>query len=262
MKLASILDRVMQRYVTEWGDDSKETVVLLHPAGGTGHVWTPHAEHLEDEYHIVAPDLPAHGIHPNPEFEFDRAVEDVGLILEEVGSAVVAGHSQGGYVGMRVAAEHGNAVDGVLLGGAAYNLRKPKMLAIGGVQYPLSYVLDMISNSDHLSEWIVEKLAEGNDEKQEPPDDEDTYRSLHGTAESIRAGMFQPTWPYIEAYDGPVMIAHGKEELAPDHAEELAERVDGQLEWYEGGHQAPMSNTTEFAGIIRDFLDEIYIESV
>lgn len=96
----------MLECVRTWGDPESPTVLLLHPAGGTRHSWTPHAERLRDSYHVVAIDLPAHGIHPHDEFSFDRAVEDVGKVLENIGTAVLVGHSQGGYVAMHAAAAH------------------------------------------------------------------------------------------------------------------------------------------------------------
>jgi pimeloyl-ACP methyl ester carboxylesterase len=249
---------MMLEYARTWGDSDAPTVVLLHPAGETRHVWTPHAENLQENYHVVSLDLPAHGIHPRTDFSFERAVDDIEAILDEVGSCVVGGHSMGGYVAMQAAAEHQDCVDGLLLGGAAYNFRTGKGLAISAVQYPLSYVLDVFRYSDRLSDWVDERFGEEVDEQQQPPEHEDTYDGFHGEIQSIRAGMFLPTWPYVEAYGGPVLIAHGEEEALQAHAEELADRVGGELAWYEGGHQAPVSTTQEFAEITKDFLDDVY----
>lgn len=250
----------MLEYVRTWGDSESPTVLLLHPAGGTRHNWTPHAEALRDDYHVVAVDLPAHGIHPDDEFSFDRAVEDVGEVLEDTGPAVLVGHSQGGYVSMQAAAAHADRVDGLLLAGADYNWRKPKMLALTAVYYPLTYVFEAISYSDRLSELVLERFGEGNDPRQQPPDGEETHDSLQGNATSFRADILQRMWPHAEAYDGPTLIAHGGEEPLQDHAERLAERADAKLVWYDGGHQAPMDDTDEFAEIVREFLDGVYPE--
>lgn len=244
----------MTEYRTDWGEVDDPTVILLHPAGGTRHNWTPHAEQLRDDYHVVALDLPGHGVHPEQEFSFDRAVEDVSRVLGDVDSAVVGGHSQGGYVASRVAAKYDTTVDGLILGGASYRLRSPKLLAISGLQYPLSYVLELVDYSDRASEWVLDTAGGETTPKQEPPEDERTHSTLHGTAESIRASCFAKHWPYIKEYDGPVIAAHGNNEMMGDHAEQLATHDGVQIQWYAGDHQAPMTNPDEFTSIIESFL--------
>lgn len=250
----------MLDYATTWGDPDNPTVVLLHPAGGSRHNWRPHAELLQDDYHVVGLDLPGHGIHPVADFDYDRAVDDLDAILDDVGSAVLVGHSQGGYVAIRAAAAHHDRVDGLLLAGADYDWRKPKILALTAVYYPLTYVLEAVSHSDRLREWVIDRFGEGDDPRQQPPDDEDTYGALRGNATSFRANVFQATWQSVEQYDGPILIGHGEQEPFQGYAETLAERVDARLKWYSGGHQAPMDNIDEFADVVRDFLDDVYGE--
>lgn len=252
--------KCMLDYVTTWGDSEAPTVLLLHPAGGTRHSWTPHAEALEDEYHVGAIDLPGHGIHPSGEFSFDRAVEDIGTVLEEVGSAVLVGHSQGGYVALRAAATHNDRVDGLFLAGADYNWRKPKMLAMTAVYYPLLYVFHALSYSDRASAWVEDRMVETDNPRQQPPDDEDTYDALHGNITSFRASVRQCTWEHVEAYDGPILLGHGESEPLQSHAETLADRAGADVEWYAGGHQAPMTHPEEFTDLLHDFLDSIFLQ--
>lgn len=251
----------MPDYVRTWGDSGAPTVLLLHPAGGTRHSWTPHAAALQDAYHVVAVDLPAHGTHPDVEFSFDRAVADVGTVLDEVGSAVLVGHSQGGYVAMRAAAEHGSRVDGLVLAGSAYNWRRPRMLAVSGLFYVMSYAFDAASYSDRLHAWLTGQLSDGTDERQVPPAGEATHDMLHGHAQAARASVLQQTWPAVERYEGPVLVGHGDDEPLRAHAEELAERVGGELALYGGGHLAPMEQVDEFTGVIRGFLDDVSSEA-
>jgi pimeloyl-ACP methyl ester carboxylesterase len=251
----------MTDYARTWGDPAAPTVLLLHPAGGTRHRWTPHAAALQDEYHVVAIDLPAHGTHPVAKFSFDRAVEDVGEILDDVGSAVLVGHSQGGYVAMHAAAEHGERLDGLVLAGSAYNWRRPRMLLLSGLFFGLSLFFDAISLSDRLNGWATDRLSEGIDERQAPPEDEETHDMLHGHAQAARASVLQRTWPAVEAYDGPVLVGHGVDEPLRAHAAGLAERVGGEQACYTGGHQAPMEQTDEFAGLVREFLEDVTREA-
>jgi pimeloyl-ACP methyl ester carboxylesterase len=251
----------MVDYKKEWGDTNDPTVILLHPAGGTRHNWTPHAENLREDYHVVALDLPAHGVHPDATFSFDQAVTDVGHVLADIDSAVVGGHSQGGYVAARAAADYPESVDGLILGGASYKLRSRKLRAIFTIQYALSYVFDVLSHSERASEWVLETFGGDTDPAQEPPEDEDTHPTLHGSAQSIRGSSFAKNWAYIDEYDGPVLAAHGEDEMMREHAEQLATRDHIELRLYEGGHQAPMTNADEFATIVKEFLDQVNEQS-
>lgn len=248
----------MLEWATVFGDSDSPAVVLLHPAGATRHIWRPHVEQLRDDYRVVTLDLPAHGIHPIGEFDFERAVADVGEILDMEGSAVLVGHSQGGYVALRAAAEYGKRVDGLLLAGAAYNWRTPKMMAFSMLYYPVSYLLEAVCHSERLRKWTTDRFGADMDEAQKPPEDEDWYGPLHGNAQAIRSVIFQKSWPHVEAFEGPVMIAHGEGEILGGHAEELAERVDADLRWYDGGHQTPTDDPEAFIPFVDEFLNRVY----
>lgn len=65
-------------------------------------------------------DLPGLGIHPDPEFRMERTVADINSMLESVDTAVLVGHSLGGYVAIHAAAPYPEQFDGVLPAGAAY----------------------------------------------------------------------------------------------------------------------------------------------
>lgn len=246
-------------YVREWGKSTAPTVVLLHPAGTTRNCWTPHAESLRDSYHVVALDLPAHGTHPVASFDYDRAVEDVGSVLDTVGSAVVAGHSQGGYTAIRAAAAHSDRIAGLAIAGAAYNWRSPQMTAVGVAAYPLSFVLAAMNRSRHIQSWLSERIRMDLEERQGPPDAR-TYGPVHGNAQSLRANVRQRTWSRATSFDGPVLVAHGEDEPGANHAVELAERTDGRLVRYPGGHQTPMTEPATVTAALRSFLDEVYGE--
>ena len=239
----------MLEWTTTVGDEDDPAVVLLHPAGETRHAWKPHADLLAEEFRVVTVDLPAHGIHPDADFDFERAVDDVGDILDEVGSAVLVGHSLGGYVALRAATAHETRVDGLVLAGSAHNWRSPGMLAFGSVLYLLSYVFQALSHSERFERAIAHDEAVA-----QPPADEDVHSSLRGTAKSMRESAYQRTWPHVEAYDGPTLVAHGDDEHNAEHAEELAARVDAELRWQQGGHLAPVHHPEDFTRLVTEFV--------
>ena len=111
------------------GREGATRIVLLHGTRFSGAQWSaypallPHAE-------LVTPDLPGHGSRGGESFTLEAALavvdEAVGASLDgSVGAAqpgervVLAGHSLGGYVAAAWAARHPDALDGLVLIGAA-----------------------------------------------------------------------------------------------------------------------------------------------
>jgi pimeloyl-ACP methyl ester carboxylesterase len=83
-------------------------VVLLHGSPGTSKAWSKVAERLAGRYHVIAPNLPGYGETsaapagaPPDNAYAARLVE---TLLAEVGTPrVLAGHSYGGVIALRVA---------------------------------------------------------------------------------------------------------------------------------------------------------------
>jgi pimeloyl-ACP methyl ester carboxylesterase len=249
----------MPDWVTAYGEKSDPTVVLLHPAGWTRHAWTPHAERLADRYRVVTIDLPGHGIHPDPEFTMERAVADIDSVLDSVGSAVLVGHSLGGYVAIRAAAADSERVDGMLLAGAAYNWnwRSPVGLVLSVVQHLQSYLYDGLSHVPRLARRFEHGPG---DEIQLPPPHEDTHPYSKGFASGIREITFRRFWPDVEVYGGPTLIIHGNEEPIAGHAGSLAARAKANLRWIDGDHYAPMNDPETFTAEVARFLDDVYTD--
>jgi pimeloyl-ACP methyl ester carboxylesterase len=255
----------MQDWTTTFGNESDPTVLLLHRVGWTRHAWTPHAEGLADRYRAVTIDLPGHGIHPDPEFTMERAVADVREALDEAGSAVLVGHSLGGFVAIRAAAAHPDRVDGLLLAGADTNWRSPIGTVYSSLLYLTASLVGASSSSSRLSRWVhllfrnePELVAGPNDEAQRPPSDEDAHPYPRAFASAIREIVYRPTWPDVEAYGGPTLLVHGTEEGLPEHAGKLAARAKANLRWIDGDHYAPMEATETFTAEVARFLDEVY----
>ena len=98
---------------------SGPALVLLHGFLESGTIWDGFTAQLLDEYTVISIDLPGHG---NSEVlaaahSMHLMAEVVKAVMqcESIGSAVVAGHSMGGYVAIQFAAENENLADGVVL---------------------------------------------------------------------------------------------------------------------------------------------------
>jgi pimeloyl-ACP methyl ester carboxylesterase len=98
---------------------SGQAVVLLHGLGGSAANWGAVAAGLAGSFRVVAPDLPGHGGSPAPPAgagigSFADAVA-AALAATDVERALVAGHSFGGQVALRLATRHPHLVAGLLL---------------------------------------------------------------------------------------------------------------------------------------------------
>ena len=94
-------------------------ILLLHGLGGSWHWWRPAMAALANEFTVCAIDLPGAGssspltVRPQPETY--KAL--VGQLLErlDLGSAIVVGHSLGGYVAVQAAIQRTPGVRAIAL---------------------------------------------------------------------------------------------------------------------------------------------------
>ena len=96
-------------------------LVLVHGSVVSRKVWLPQLRSLSDAHRVIAPDLPGHGDLGAVPWSFDGAVEVVADTIEREarGRALVVGLSLGGYVAMRLAHDHPEAVSGLVLAGCS-----------------------------------------------------------------------------------------------------------------------------------------------
>lgn len=82
-------------------------VVLLHGLPCNHTIWDTLTEKLSDQYSFILPDFPGAGNSPESEKEItlNKIAEELAAILqkEKISSAVIAGHSMGGYTAMAFA---------------------------------------------------------------------------------------------------------------------------------------------------------------
>ncbi len=93
--------RGLRTRIQEWGDPANPTLIMLHGWMDCGATYQYVAEHLEHDFHLVAPDLRGFGETEHaPGYWFPDYFADLDVILDKYApnGANLVGHSMGGNI--------------------------------------------------------------------------------------------------------------------------------------------------------------------
>ena len=106
---------------SEGGSTTQPTVLLVHGLSGTRDNWNRVARYLTPHYHVIIPDLPAHG-ETKTAADFDLSIANLAEKLRRFTDAAkfdpnvhIAGHSMGGAIVMLYSAQYPLEVKSLLL---------------------------------------------------------------------------------------------------------------------------------------------------
>jgi pimeloyl-ACP methyl ester carboxylesterase len=91
-------------------------VVLIHGFAENNQIWEQQQAYLSEQFYVIAPDLPGSGQTPLTEpLSIESMADFVHSILlaDGIESAVIIGHSMGGYVGLALAEKYPAMVKGL-----------------------------------------------------------------------------------------------------------------------------------------------------
>jgi len=118
MKSKSLTIRGLNYHIQEWGDSSKPLLMLLHGWMDCGATYKYVADHLIDDYFLVAPDWRGFGQTDHaPGYWFPDYFADLEKILDHYApnqAANLVGHSMGGNIALMYAGIHPHRVKNVL----------------------------------------------------------------------------------------------------------------------------------------------------
>ena len=99
------------------GDPGAPTVLCVHGLGSSAVSWTRLAEELDSHHRVLAVDLPGHGLSPRAGRSVSLQANGalLGRVLEQVGPAVLVGHSMGAALAMLRAEARPTDVRGLVL---------------------------------------------------------------------------------------------------------------------------------------------------
>ncbi len=103
----------------EWGDPSRQTMIMLHATGFHARCWDRVIEHLVDEYHVIAIDHRGHGCSGKPQSLSDWSLQarDIERLLVHLNicNIIGVGHSMGGNVLVQICASNPQYFDRLVL---------------------------------------------------------------------------------------------------------------------------------------------------
>ncbi len=109
-----------QVHYLEWGPSGAAPLVCLHGGGQTAYMWEELGDALRSRYHVLAPDLPAHGDSDpvdDPDLSRHALAATIPALLDEFGidRAVFIGASLGGITSLTLAATRPERVAAIVL---------------------------------------------------------------------------------------------------------------------------------------------------
>jgi pimeloyl-ACP methyl ester carboxylesterase len=127
------------------GASNAPVLLLLHGSNASYLTWEPWSKKLSDTFHVVAVDLPGHGLTgavPNGDYTQEGMAKFVAEFADKMGfkTFALAGNSMGGGVAARFAEEHPNRVTKLILvdaGGLPFKFGSGEPLAFRIARIPV-----------------------------------------------------------------------------------------------------------------------------
>ena len=245
-----------------WGATGPR-LVLLHSMGMDAHGFDDLANALQENYQILAFDILDHGDSEKPSEPI--GVLDHAEIMREgylqLGffPNVLIGHSIGGMMGIVLAAEHPDELNGlVLVDIAPFDPSKRPARPS-----PPEHFMDEDEARIYIKQRYTEFAPEAveNRMKYAFVKDEKGLLHLKGTGETIRKGMGIDLWPYVERIRVPTMLIIGSisDLITPEAQQRMREKIPGlEVATVDGAtHMVPQDKPREFEGLVRAFLKKI-----
>lgn len=253
------------------GATNAPALLLLHGSNASFLTWEPWSKKLSDEFHVIAVDLPGHGLTgavPNGDYSQEGMVKFAAEFADKLGlkTFALAGNSMGGGVAARFAEEHPGRVTRLILIDAAGMPFKP------GEGTPLAFRLARIPVVNQLllrvtpRSLVVEGLNKAIVNKRIVTDAMiDSYGDfarMEGTRQATLARFQLPWDTYVQDHTAalkmPVLILWGEgDRLIPVvNAHDWARAVPGsKLVVYPATGHIPMEEVADkSAADVRTFL--------
>ena len=237
------------------------TVVLLHGATLDHRAWAPQVATLQDRFHVVVPDLRAHG-RSTGHFDFDAAVADVLALLERLPAAgvVLVGLSLGGNLAQEVVRRSPGRLHALVVADATCN---------AAARHPLVTSMTVAALTSHAMlpgghfAWHAARTISVTPQVQRYASEVNEHRPNQETVRILTSLLTDAPRPEPDyRLPVPALLVHGELDRIGDIAtgtrvwarrEPLAEYVVIPA----AGHTSNLDNPTAFTAALTAFLDRV-----
>jgi pimeloyl-ACP methyl ester carboxylesterase len=238
------------------GREDSPGLVLVHGTRMAGAYWRAQTLALADRFRVVAVDLPGHGRRRGEPFTHEAALRTITAAAASCagGSAVVLGHSLGGFLAVDAATSAPERVRGLILAGSSADAR-----GLQTVPFRLVVRLVALFSDERLTRWNDRALARLYPAEVIRPQQEagygfraigPAYRTVFGRD---HAGAL------ATAYPGPILLLNGERDRLFRRNEQrwLARLPRARLALVPGaGHLSSWDAPQAFTAAVRAFLEE------
>ena len=255
-------------HVQRCGPTAAVPLVMIHGYGEGAYVWTNVIRHFHRSYAMVAIDLPGHGRsnhRPGGNYATPSMVEEVTAILDQMGLErfILIGHSWGGEIALRLAAQTPQRVLGIVVVDTG---PEDNPEAMEHVRSSLNLSMRHYRSVDEYARWLMENrpLASPSDIK----------RIAHEATRRRDDGMFElrldaaltrrprtrrdSLWPILPKIEADVLLVRGQ--MSGVLSVPMAEKMGRGLRRCRlrtvarAGHGVMLDNPQGFISILSPFL--------
>lgn len=243
-------------------------MMMLHGFTGSGQGMEGLARSFEDEFEVLAPDLPGHGCSSiTAGYSFDRAVDDLLATLEACGHrhACWLGYSMGARLALACAARQPRCAASLVLVGARAGIADPaEREARRREDEALAARIEAEGIEAFVDQWMAQALFATQrrlgDAFLAGARRERLANSARGLAASLRVlgpGAQQPLFDVLARVEAPVLLVAGAlDRKFVEVARDLAARLPRAevCEIADAGHAVHLERPEAFLAAARDFL--------
>jgi 2-succinyl-6-hydroxy-2,4-cyclohexadiene-1-carboxylate synthase len=235
-----------------------DRIVLVHGFTQTMRSWDRLAALLSETYQVVRVDLPGHGGSDAIDLDFEEAAEALG---EAGGAATYVGYSLGGRLCLRLAVDHPELVQSLVLVGASPGLADAgERDARRAADEAVAVDIERLGTAAFLDRWLAQPLFATLSPQRDDLEARlaNSPAGLAGALRRLGTGAQEPLWDRLAELKMPVLAITGEEDVKFSRlAEQMATSIGATAQAVAlagAGHAAHLERPVSFHRLLTAFL--------
>jgi len=247
-------------------ENVKEPIIFLHGAMDNGLCWSPIAEELSAQYHVIMPDARGHGLTDalKEDWTYDAMADDVKAVIEklELKKLSLIGHSMGGNIGTIVAQKYPNMVKKLILEDPGFAIGEFSWIKKAFYKFLMKIFLNLFLRGD--AEKIYQRGKKQNpkwsEKELEPWAESKVQFKNQNPSKSLKSLTLPYNWKEIvKNIECPTLLITAEKGIMEDEFAKKVLELNKNFKWIKvegAGHNIRRENTEDYLSAIRDFLQD------